>query len=38
MIMAPQWLQSLFLAVLLAGQGMVNGLTLDVDDEGELRS
>lgn len=35
--MAPQWLQTLFLAIILAGQGIVNGLTLDVDDEGELR-
>lgn len=32
--MAPQWLQTLFLAMILAGQGIVNGLTLNVDDEG----
>lgn len=34
--MAPQWLRTLFLATILAGQGIVNGLTLDVDDEGEI--
>lgn len=30
----PSWLPSTFLAICLAGQGLVAGLTLDVNDEG----
>lgn len=37
MTMAPQWLRTLLLATILAGQGIVNGLTLDVDDEASIK-
>lgn len=37
-MITPHWLQTVFLAAFLAGQGLVSGLNIDLNDEGEFQS
>ena len=37
-MITPHWLQTVFLAAFLAGQGLVSGLNIDLNDEGESQS